>query len=163
MRGVYGVVLAVLCGCRSAHKAVFHPVVHDFLAQRMLDHRLLVLIETLSLGDVDCGNPNRWIVRLQERVLQLAVAIDRHVLPRYFAVFIDLSAATRRKLFSFTMDICVSPFCSALVAQRAEVETTWFFLPDAGETLLNSPAQAQESRVFVVKGLLLPIQRAGLV
>jgi hypothetical protein len=36
----------------------------------VLDHRLLVLIELL-LQNVDGGDPNIWIVRLQERVFQL--------------------------------------------------------------------------------------------
>ena len=124
----------------------------------MLDHRLLVLIELL-LGDVNRGNANRRIVRFQERVLQLAVAIDRHVLPRYLAVFIDLQRGHAQETVLFHVGHLRISFCSALVAQRAEAETTrGLFLPDAGEITRNSPAQAQESRVFVVKGLLRPIR-----
>jgi len=61
------------------------------------------------------------------------------------------------------MDICVSPFVLLSLRNGQKWRPRGLFLPDAGETLLNSPAQAQESRVFVVKGLLLPIQPAGLV
>ena len=55
----------------------------------MLDHGLLVLVKLL-LRDVNRGDTNIRIVRLQQRVLQLAVAIDFHLLLRYCAVFVDL-------------------------------------------------------------------------
>ena len=89
MRGINSVVLATLRGCRSAHETVFHAVVNDPLAQCMLDHGLLILVKLL-LRDVDRGDANIRIVRLQQRVLQLAVAIDSHLLLRYCTVFVNL-------------------------------------------------------------------------
>src|ERR1039458_5618218 len=89
VRCVNSVVLAILRGCRSAHETVFHALMHDPLAQRVLDHCLLVLVKLL-LRDVDRGDANIRIVCLQQRVLQLAVAIDFHLLLRYCTVFTDL-------------------------------------------------------------------------
>ena len=62
----------------------------------------------MSIG----GDTDIRIVRLQERVLQLAVAIDFHLLLRNCPSSLISNAMTRRTLVLFTMDICVSPlFC----------------------------------------------------
>src|SRR6185312_5914368 len=51
-------------------------------------HSLLVLVKLL-LWDVNRSDTNVRIVRMQQRVLQLAIAIDFHLLLRYCAVIIN--------------------------------------------------------------------------